>query len=111
MKYVYTIFGMTYKLELSTRPKKALGAIEIWNEAEKALADAMDEFQGKGTWRVNPGDGAFYGPKIDIKVTDALDRVHQCATIQLDFQLPIRFDLKYRGGDDSTEEKRPIIIH
>ena len=111
MKYVYGIFGMGYKLELSTRPKKALGDIALWNRAEAALASAMDDFAGKGGWRVNPGDGAFYGPKIDIKVTDALDRVHQCATIQLDFQLPIRFDLKYRGGDETTEEKRPIIIH
>ena len=59
---------MTYKLELSTRPKKALGAIELWNEAEAALAQAMDEFAGEGTWKVNPEDGAFYGPKIDIKV-------------------------------------------
>ena len=87
MKYVYDIFGMTYKLELSTRPKKALGDLELWERAESALAEAMDSFIGKGNWRVNPGDGAFYGPKIDIKVMDAMDRVHQCATIQLDFQL------------------------
>jgi threonyl-tRNA synthetase len=113
MKYVYGIFGMTYKLELSTRPKKALGEIELWQRAEAALADAMDCFAGKGNWRVNPGDGAFYGPKIDIKVMDAMDRVHQCATIQLDFQLPIRFDLKYTT--DSKEEgkqfARPVMVH
>lgn len=102
MKYVYDTFGMGYKLELSTRPKKALGDVALWNIAEKALASAMDDFAGKGNWRVNPGDGAFYGPKIDIKVTDALDRVHQCATIQLDFQLPIRFDLKYRSNDEAA---------
>mmetsp|Transcript_20414 Transcript_20414/g.25351 ORF Transcript_20414/g.25351 Transcript_20414/m.25351 type:complete len:709 (-) Transcript_20414:354-2480(-) len=129
MKYVYDTFGMSYKLELSTRPKKALGDISLWNKAETALARAMDTFAGKGGWRVNPGDGAFYGPKIDIKVTDALGRVHQCATIQLDFQLPIRFGLKYKAvtDDESTEDntdnnsqdinslgpnfKRPIIIH
>jgi threonyl-tRNA synthetase len=113
MKYVYDIFGMTYKLELSTRPKKALGEIELWQRAESALAEAMDSFIGKGNWRVNPGDGAFYGPKIDIKVMDAMDRVHQCATIQLDFQLPIRFDLKYTT--DSKEEgkqfARPVMVH
>merc|ERR1740115_595211 len=98
---------MTYKLELSTRPKKAMGDIELWNQAEKSLENAMNAFAGKGKWRVNPGDGAFYGPKIDIKVMDAMDRVHQCATVQLDFQLPIRFDLRYRkkggaNGDDSS---------
>jgi len=113
MKYVYDIFGMTYKLELSTRPKKALGDVELWQRAEAALAEAMDTFIGKGNWRVNPGDGAFYGPKIDIKVMDAMDRVHQCATIQLDFQLPIRFDLKYTT--DSKEEgkqfARPVMVH
>lgn len=113
MKSVYETFGMTYKLELSTRPKKALGDIELWNRAEASLAEAMDEFIGKGNWRENPGDGAFYGPKIDIKVMDAMERVHQCATIQLDFQLPIRFDLKYTT--DSKEEgkqfARPVMVH
>lgn len=113
MKFVYDIFGMTYKLELSTRPKKALGDKELWDKAEASLAAAMDSFIGKGNWRVNPGDGAFYGPKIDIKVMDAMDRIHQCATIQLDFQLPIRFDLKYTT--DSKEEgkqfARPVMIH
>ncbi|KAH8095441.1 threonyl-tRNA aminoacylation [Aureococcus anophagefferens] len=115
MKHVYDVFGMGYRLELSTRPKKALGDKAVWDRAEAALASAMDAFAGKGGWRVNPGDGAFYGPKIDIKVTDALERVHQCATIQLDFQLPIRFDLKYRVGDTAGDEAgsvtRPIIIH
>lgn len=85
----------------------------------------MDEFEGKGNWRVNPGDGAFYGPKIDIKIHDAMERVHQCATIQLDFQLPIRFDLKYRAADsqdaaDAPKDKgsaaeakmqRPVLVH
>jgi threonyl-tRNA synthetase len=113
MKDVYTTFGMTYKLELSTRPKKALGDIELWNRAEQALANAMDQFAGKGGWKVNPGDGAFYGPKIDIKVMDAMERVHQCATIQLDFQLPIRFDLKYNTGskEKGQEFARPVMVH
>jgi threonyl-tRNA synthetase len=113
MKYVYDIFGMTYKLELSTRPKKALGEVDLWNRAESALAEAMDTFSGKGTWRVNPGDGAFYGPKIDIKVMDAMERVHQCATIQLDFQLPIRFDLQYTTAskEEGKQFARPVMIH
>lgn len=113
MREVYTTFGMTYKLELSTRPKKALGEVALWNRAEKALANAMDDFAGPGTWRVNPGDGAFYGPKIDIKVSDAMNRIHQCATIQLDFQLPIRFDLNYNTGskEKGKEFTKPIIVH
>lgn len=114
MKFVYDVFGMTYKLELSTRPKKALGDVELWQRAEAALASAMDQFAGKGGWRVNPGDGAFYGPKIDIKVMDAMDRVHQCATVQLDFQLPIRFELQYTTGtqqEDGKQFARPVMIH
>mmetsp|Transcript_13989 Transcript_13989/g.17003 ORF Transcript_13989/g.17003 Transcript_13989/m.17003 type:complete len:803 (+) Transcript_13989:108-2516(+) len=113
MKDVYTTFGMTYKLELSTRPKKALGEKELWDRAESALAKAMNQFAGEGGWRENPGDGAFYGPKIDIKVMDAMERVHQCATIQLDFQLPIRFDLKYNTGskEKGQEFARPVMVH
>jgi len=113
MKEVYDTFGMSYKLELSTRPKKALGEKADWDRAEAALASAMDTFAGKGGWKVNPGDGAFYGPKIDIKLTDAMERVHQCATMQLDFQLPIRFDLKYNTGskEKGEEFKRPVILH
>ena len=109
MRYVYTIFGMTYRLELSTKPKKALGDAELWAEAEEQLAEALDEFVGAGNWHVNPGDGAFYGPKIDIKVYDALERAHQCATIQLDFQLPIRFDLRYKNS--AKEMVHPVIVH
>jgi threonyl-tRNA synthetase len=113
MKFVYDVFGMTYKLELSTRPAKALGDVELWDRAEAALAEAMDRFAGKGSWRYNPGDGAFYGPKIDIKVMDAMDRVHQCATVQLDFQLPIRFDLQYTTGvnEEGKQFARPVMIH
>eukprot|EP00554_Chaetoceros_debilis_P007889 CAMPEP_0194077242 /NCGR_PEP_ID=MMETSP0149-20130528/3883_1 /TAXON_ID=122233 /ORGANISM="Chaetoceros debilis, Strain MM31A-1" /LENGTH=780 /DNA_ID=CAMNT_0038758189 /DNA_START=51 /DNA_END=2393 /DNA_ORIENTATION=+ len=113
MKEVYDIFGMTYKLELSTRPEKALGEHALWDRAEAALANAMNQFAGEGGWRVNPGDGAFYGPKIDIKVMDAMARVHQCATVQLDFQLPIRFDLKYNTGskEKGKEFERPVMVH
>uniref|UniRef100_A0AAV1VIP7 Probable threonine--tRNA ligase, cytoplasmic n=1 Tax=Peronospora matthiolae TaxID=2874970 RepID=A0AAV1VIP7_9STRA len=110
MKYVYDVFGIEFKLELSTRPEKAMGELEQWERAEKQLAEALDEFVGTGKWVVNPGDGAFYGPKIDIMITDALKRQHQCATVQLDFQLPIRFNLKYRT-DDAENFKRPVIIH
>lgn len=110
MKYVYDIFGIKFNLELSTRPEKAMGDLELWERAEGQLAEALDEFVGKGKWVVNPGDGAFYGPKIDIMITDALNRQHQCATVQLDFQLPIRFNLKYRS-DDEELFKRPVIIH
>merc|ERR1711988_1237726 len=114
MKHVYTIFGMTYKLELSTKPDKALGSQELWDMAESQLAAALDEFAGPGNWRVNPKDGAFYGPKIDIKVFDALERKHQCATVQLDFQMPIRFNLRYAAQVSSqkkdTEPKAPTQL-
>lgn len=113
MRHVYTIFGMTYKLQLSTRPAKALGEQALWDVAESQLAEALDEFVGKGNWTVNPGDGAFYGPKIDIKVFDALERIHQCATVQLDFQLPIRFELEYKTNSENAEEsfQRPVMVH
>jgi len=114
MKYVYDIFGMTYKLELSTRPAKALGEMELWDRAESALAEAMNRFIGEGNWRENPGDGAFYGPKIDIKVMDAMERVHQCATIQLDFQLPRRFGLTYNTGKKEGDGEQfgiPVMVH
>lgn len=107
LEAVYTIFGFTYKLELSTRPKKYLGEVEVWDNAEKQLAASLDAFGHP--WKLNPEDGAFYGPKIDITIQDALRRSHQCATIQLDFQLPIRFNLKYNANDGT--EKRPVIIH
>lgn len=93
LKHIYTLFGFTFDLVLSTRPEKFLGEIEFWNEAEKALSESLDDFGQP--WRENPGDGAFYGPKIDITIKDALNRAHQCATIQLDFQLPIRFNLSF----------------
>lgn len=107
MKHVYGIFGFTFQLKLSTRPEKYLGEISIWNDAEKALSESLNEFGEP--WKENPGDGAFYGPKIDITIMDALRRPHQCATIQLDFQLPVRFDLSYIGVDG--EKKKPVMIH
>lgn len=108
LRYVYDIFGFTFKLNLSTRPEKFLGDIEIWNTAEKQLENSLNEFGEP--WEVNPEDGAFYGPKIDIQIRDALRRYHQCATIQLDFQLPERFNLHYVTGE-ADERKRPVIIH
>ncbi|KAK8789994.1 hypothetical protein WA158_006774 [Blastocystis sp. Blastoise] len=113
MKEVYDIFHMSTELTLSTRPKKAMGEIELWNRAEAQLTEALNEFAGENNWKINPGDGAFYGPKIDIKVKDCLGRVHQTATVQLDFQLPIRFDLTYKtaGGEGEEQYKRPVIVH
>lgn len=108
LKNIYGIFGFTFSLKLSTRPEKYLGDLEVWNEAEKQLAESLDEF-GQD-WKIDPGDGAFYGPKIDITILDALRRSHQCATIQLDFQLPLRFNLSYVSGDGG-DKKAPVIIH
>eukprot|EP00178_Gracilaria_changii_P010786 TRINITY_DN3130_c0_g1_i1.p3 TRINITY_DN3130_c0_g1~~TRINITY_DN3130_c0_g1_i1.p3 ORF type:complete len:753 (-),score=106.94 TRINITY_DN3130_c0_g1_i1:12106-14364(-) len=111
LKYVYDIFGFKYALHLSTRPEKYLGDIGLWDRAEKMLADALEDFTGKKSgekdgWGLNPGDGAFYGPKIDIQLFDALRRQHQCATLQLDFQLPIRFDLQYQAGTHPQIESK-----
>ncbi|KAG7664965.1 THS1 [[Candida] subhashii] len=109
LKKVYGIFGFDFKMELSTRPEKFVGDIETWNSAEAKLEGALNEFLGKGKWELNPGDGAFYGPKIDIMISDALKRWFQCATIQLDFQLPSRFELEYKSEKSSTD--RPVMIH
>lgn len=108
LKYVYGVFGFKASYALSTRPKKALGSKEIWDNAENQLRSALDK---SGTeWTLNPGDGAFYGPKIDIRLEDAMKRRHQCGTIQLDFNGPIRFNLQYRkeGSDEDapTEEDK-----
>ncbi|XP_073003782.1 threonine--tRNA ligase, mitochondrial 1 [Typha latifolia] len=108
ISYTYGVFGFTFELELSTRPEKYLGDIETWNKAEAALSDALNEF-GR-PWQINEGDGAFYGPKIDIGVFDALKRKFQCATLQLDFQLPLRFKLSYSAEDEAKLE-RPVMIH
>lgn len=108
LQFAYNVFGFTFELELSTMPEKHLGDLETWQRAEAALAEALNAF-GK-PWQINEGDGAFYGPKIDITVFDALKRKFQCATIQLDFQLPIRFDLSYSTEDEAKRE-RPVMIH
>uniref|UniRef100_A0AAY4DX41 threonine--tRNA ligase n=1 Tax=Denticeps clupeoides TaxID=299321 RepID=A0AAY4DX41_9TELE len=108
LRTVYDVFGFTFKLNLSTRPEKFLGEVEVWNQAEKQLENSLNEFGEK--WVLNPGDGAFYGPKIDIQIKDAIGRYHQCATIQLDFQLPIRFNLTF-VSHDGDDKKRPVIIH
>ncbi|MBQ7888138.1 MAG: threonine--tRNA ligase [Erysipelotrichaceae bacterium] len=105
---VYAVFGLTYNIELSTRPEeKYIGDISVWNKAEAAL-EAACHAAGK-TCKVNPGDGAFYGPKLDFHLTDSLGRVWQCGTIQLDMNLPERFDLTYVDSDGS--KKRPIMLH
>ncbi|XP_047586661.1 threonine--tRNA ligase 1, cytoplasmic [Lutra lutra] len=108
LRMVYSVFGFSFKLNLSTRPEKFLGDVEVWNQAEKQLENSLNEFGEK--WELNPGDGAFYGPKIDIQIKDAIGRYHQCATIQLDFQLPIRFNLTF-VSHDGDDKKRPVIVH
>ena len=106
LQHVYAIFGFTFSLKLSTRPEKYLGELEVWDKAEAQLTEALNEFGYP--WELNPGDGAFYGPKIDITIMDAHKRRHQCATIQIDYQLPIRFGLEFRG---ESSIDRPVIIH
>jgi len=123
---IYELFGFEFSLALSTRPKKAMGSVELWQRAEEQLQQALEE-TGK-PWSLKKGDGAFYGPKIDIQLQDALGRGHQCGTIQLDFQLPLRFNLRYQseqkaGAEDAKAESpagedglppgyaRPVILH
>lgn len=104
----YKVFGLEYDIELSTRPEENyIGDIDTWNKSEEALANACRKF-GK-EFKINPGDGAFYGPKLDFKIKDSLGRVWQCGTIQLDMNLPERFDLTYVDSDGS--KKRPIMLH
>ena len=107
--YIYKVFGLDYQLTLSTRPQDFMGEIETWNKAESDLRAVLDELCGKGNYRVNEGDGAFYGPKIDIKMKDCLGREWQMGTVQLDFQLPMRFGITY--VDAEGEKKTPIMIH
>ena len=101
LSHVYKTFDMGFSLKLSTRPQKYLGTIELWNTAEAKLAEALNNFCSRSgrKWELNPEDGAFYGPKIDIEVYDALKRGFQCATLQLDFNLPNRFGLEYMTGE------------
>lgn len=103
----YTLFGLSYHIELSTRPENSIGSPEIWELSEKSLADAITA-SGR-TYKLNEGDGAFYGPKLDFKLKDAIGRIWQCGTIQLDMNLPERFDLFYIGEDG--EKHRPIMLH
>lgn len=104
---VYETFGFEFSLALSTRPETYLGDVDVWNRAESALENSLNTF-GK-PWKLNEGDGAFYGPKIDITITDALKRPFQCGTIQLDFLLPKRFELTYDSGHDKKDT--PVMIH
>ncbi len=105
--YFYKVFGFKYHVELSTRPENSMGSDKDWEIATNALKDALE---AKGMdYKINPGDGAFYGPKIDFHVKDCLDRTWQCGTIQLDFQMPEKFDLTYIGEDG--EKHRPVMIH
>ncbi|RLB63535.1 MAG: threonine--tRNA ligase, partial [Deltaproteobacteria bacterium] len=110
MKFVQDvagIFGFEYVMELSTRPEKSIGTDADWEQATNALRSALED-SGQ-PFELNEGDGAFYGPKIDVKLKDALDREWQCATIQCDFTLPERFDLTYVGSDG--EKHRPVMLH
>jgi threonyl-tRNA synthetase len=107
VKRIYGDFGLAYDVKLSTRPPQFLGEVATWDHAEHGLKQAL-EHNGLA-YTVNEGDGAFYGPKIDFDVTDAIGRKWQCATIQLDYQQPINFDLKYTGADNT--EHRPVVIH
>ena len=105
---MYSIFNLTYDIELSTRPEeKFIGSIDVWNKSEKALEDACHK--AGHSCKINPGDGAFYGPKLDFHIKDSLGRVWQCGTIQLDMNLPERFDLTYIDSDGS--KKRPVMLH
>lgn len=104
---VYSIFGFKYHVELSTRPEDSMGSDEEWQMAEDSLRGALDELNLQ--YVINEGDGAFYGPKIDFHLEDSIGRTWQCGTIQLDFQLPQRFELEYVGSDN--EKHRPIVIH
>ena len=108
-KYLYGIFGLEFELTLSTIPDDFMGDIELWNKAEANLKEVLDELCGKGEYRINEGDGAFYGPKIDIQMKDCLGREWQMGTVQVDFQLPLRFNLSYI--DSNGEKKTPILIH
>lgn len=104
---VYNVFGFQYSVELSTRPDDYMGELSLWDQAEEALKNVLKNLGIDYT--INEGDGAFYGPKIDIHIKDAIQRSHQCATVQLDFQLPEKFDLTYIN--EHNEKVRPVVIH
>ena len=105
--YIYSIFGLNYSIELSTRPESFIGEVAVWDEAEKALQEAC--LATGRSFKINPGDGAFYGPKLDFKLQDSLGRIWQCGTVQLDMQLPGRFSCTYIAEDGS--KKTPVMIH
>jgi threonyl-tRNA synthetase len=105
--HIYNVFGFSYQVELSTKPENAMGSDEIWEQATSALREALE--QAGMEYKVNEGDGAFYGPKIDFHLRDCLGRTWQCGTIQLDFLMPERFDLEYTGEDG--QKHRPVMIH
>ena len=106
--YVYSIFGLDYSIELSTRPEdNYIGSIEVWDEAEEALKKAC--LATGHDFKINPGDGAFYGPKLDFKLRDSMNRIWQCGTVQLDMQLPGRFNCTYIAEDGT--KKTPVMIH
>ncbi|WP_026668920.1 threonine--tRNA ligase [Butyrivibrio sp. AE3006] len=106
---IYKTFGVTYRAEFSTRPDDFMGDIEVWNRAETAIKNILDKTYGEGGYEINEGDGAFYGPKIDLQIKDALGREWQCGTVQLDYQLPHNFGLTYQAQDGSLE--MPVVIH
>ena len=106
---IYSTFGITYRAELSTRPDDFMGDIEVWNRAAAALKKILDKRYGEGGYEVNEGDGAFYGPKIDLQIKDALGREWQCGTVQLDFQLPHNFGLTYQDREGRLEQ--PVVLH
>ena len=106
---IYSTFGITYRAELSTRPDDFMGDIEVWNRAEAALKKILDKRYGEGGYEVSEGDGAFYGPKIDLQIKDALGREWQCGTVQLDFQLPHNFGLTYQDREGRLEQ--PVVLH
>src|SRR5699024_7375839 len=104
---VYRTFGFDYSVELSTRPEDSLGDDALWEISETALRNVLDTLNVD--YQLNEGDGAFYGPKIDFHIKDALKRSHQCGTIQLDFQMPEKFDLTY--VNEKNEKVRPVVIN
>jgi threonyl-tRNA synthetase len=104
---LYRLFGLEPRLELSTRPEQRIGSDDMWDRAEAALAGALDSEQL--AYELNPGDGAFYGPKIDLHMTDSIGRSWQLGTVQLDYSMPERFELQYTGADNA--EHRPVMIH
>ncbi|HVN72043.1 MAG TPA: threonine--tRNA ligase [Desulfomonilia bacterium] len=107
VREVMAVFGFEYTMEISTRPEKSMGSTEMWEMATKALMDSLDKIGF--AYDINEGDGAFYGPKIDVKIKDAIGRSWQCATIQCDFNLPERFDTHYIGADGAKH--RPVMLH